>query len=102
MTRVLTIVLTLIFVPLFIAPASSGPVSKAGPPAQSVAAQKNSGLLHKARQCQQRIGPYATQNTAWQYWRVAQGQGYGVSNGVVPCRDQYGSRGYCFFVFYSC
>ena len=102
MTRVLTIVLTLIFVPLFIAPASSGPVSKAGPPVQSVAAQKNSGLLHKARQCQQRVGPYATQNTAWQDWRMAQGQGYGVSNGVFVCWDQYGSRGYCFNVFYGC
>lgn len=102
MTRALTIVLTLIFVPLFIAPASSGPVSKAGPPAQSAASQKNAGLLHRTRQCQQRAGPYATQNTAWQYWQQARAQGYGVSNGVVPCRDQYGSRGYCFFVFYDC
>ena len=29
-------------------------------------------------------------------------QGYAVSNGVVPCYDQYGSRGYCFFVYYNC
>ncbi len=102
MTRILAVLFTLVFVPLFIAPASAGPVSKAGPPAQSVAAQKKGALLQRAAQCQQRVGPFATQTTAWQRWRQAQGQGYGVSNGVVPCYDQYGSRGYCFFVFYSC
>jgi hypothetical protein len=25
-----------------------------------------------------------------------------VSNGVVPCYDQSGTRGYCFNVFYTC
>ena len=57
--------------------------------------------LHLARQCSQQVGPFATQTTAWQRWRDAQGQGYAVSNGVVPCHGQ-GVRGYCFNVFYSC
>jgi hypothetical protein len=58
--------------------------------------------LHLAQQCSQRIGPFATQGTAWQRWREAQGKGYAVSNGVVSCYDQSGTRGYCFNVFYSC
>ena len=57
--------------------------------------------LHLAQQCWQRVGPFATQTTAWQRWREAQARGYAVSNGVVPCYDQ-GTRGYCFNVFYSC
>jgi hypothetical protein len=57
--------------------------------------------LRLAQQCWKRVGPFATQTTAWQRWREAQGQGYAVSNGVVPCYDQ-GTRGYCFNVFYSC
>src|SRR5438105_3146465 len=57
--------------------------------------------LHLAQQCWKRVGPFATQTTAWQRWREAQGEGYAVSNGVVPCYDQ-GTRGYCFNVFYSC
>lgn len=58
--------------------------------------------LHKAGQCQQRVGPYATQTTAWQRWREARHQGYSISNGVTPCYDGYGGRGYCFFVYYGC
>jgi hypothetical protein len=58
--------------------------------------------LHLAQECWQRIGPFATQDTAWQRWREAQNLGYAVSNGVVPCYDQSGTRGYCFNVFYSC
>jgi hypothetical protein len=57
--------------------------------------------FHLAQQCWQRVGPFATQTTAWQRWREAQARGYAVSNGVVPCYDQ-GTRGYCFNVFYSC
>lgn len=57
--------------------------------------------LQLAQQCSQRIGPFATQTTAWQRWREAQARGYAVSNGVVPCYGQ-GARGYCFNVFYSC
>jgi len=56
--------------------------------------------LHLAQQCSQRIGPFATQTTAWQRWREAKRQGKSVSNGVVPCYSG-GSRGYCFFI-YSC
>ncbi|MEQ9123173.1 MAG: hypothetical protein RIM80_11480 [Alphaproteobacteria bacterium] len=59
-------------------------------------------MLHKAGQCQQRVGPYATQTTAWQRWREARYQGYSISNGVTPCYDGYGTRGYCFFVYYGC
>ena len=54
------------------------------------------------RECSRRAGPYATQDTAWRKWREARSQGYPVSNGVVPCYDQYNTRGYCFFVFYRC
>jgi hypothetical protein len=57
--------------------------------------------LAQYRECQQRVGPFATQSTAWQRWRDAQGQGYSVSNGVVPCFED-GARGYCFFAFYRC
>jgi hypothetical protein len=55
--------------------------------------------LELATQCSQRVGPFATQSTAWQRWRQARSMGYAVSNGVVPCY-QGGTRGYCFFVFY--
>jgi hypothetical protein len=56
--------------------------------------------LAQGRQCQQRAGPL-TQETAWARWRQARAQGYAVSNGVVPCWDNW-TRGYCFFVFYPC
>jgi hypothetical protein len=49
--------------------------------------------------CARRVGPFATQDTAWRRWREARSQGYAVSNGVVPCYDGYGTRGYCFNVF---
>ncbi len=55
----------------------------------------------QAQNCQQRVGPFATQQRAWNMWNQAQSQGYSVSNGVAPCW-QGGSRGYCFFVFYAC
>ena len=59
------------------------------------------GQLHRVRECEQRVGPFATQDTAWQRWRQAQSEGYAVSRGVVPCYDG-GTRGYCFYVFYPC
>ena len=55
----------------------------------------------KAQNCSQRVGPFASQQRAWNMWNQAQSQGYAVSNGVAPCWDG-GVRGYCFFVFYSC
>jgi hypothetical protein len=54
------------------------------------------------RECSRRSQVFASQDTAWQRWREARAQGYAVSNGVVPCSDQYNTRGYCFFVFYRC
>lgn len=57
--------------------------------------------LAQRRQCEQRMGPFVTQETAWQRWRQARGQGQAVSQGVVPCHGQ-GIRGYCYFVFYAC
>jgi hypothetical protein len=60
-----------------------------------------SALTLNAAECSQRVGPFATQTTAWQRWRQARGLGYSVSNGVVPCwQDKI--RGYCFFVYYPC
>ncbi len=58
--------------------------------------------LAQARQCERRAGPFATQDTAWRRWREARDRGLAVSRGVVPCYDQYHTRGYCFFVFYAC
>jgi hypothetical protein len=56
--------------------------------------------LAQHRECSRRLGPFATQTTAWQRWREARSRGYAVSNGVVPCND--GTRGYCFNVFFPC
>jgi hypothetical protein len=53
------------------------------------------------RECTQRVGPFATQQTAWNRWNQAKSQGYSVSNGVFPCWEG-GSRGYCFNVYYVC
>lgn len=58
------------------------------------------GRVEFIQQCQQRVGPFVTQSTAYQRLQQAQGQGYGVS-GVFPCYGG-GGRGYCFNVFYSC
>ena len=55
-----------------------------------------------AQDCSQRVGPFATQTTAWQRWQQVRGLGYDVSNGVVPCYDADGARGYCFNIFVSC
>jgi hypothetical protein len=51
--------------------------------------------------CSRRMGPFATQDTAWQRWRQARSQRYSLSNGIFPCYDQ-GTRGYCFNVFLPC
>ena len=59
--------------------------------------QRSDNRIQRVGECRQLAGPYVTQTTAWQRWRQAQGQGYAVSNGVVPCND-----GYCFYVYYSC
>ena len=53
------------------------------------------------QQCDQRIGPFATQDTAWSRWREAQGQGHSVSAGVDACYNASGRKGYCFNIF-SC
>ena len=59
-------------------------------------------LSYMRGECSERRGPFATQTTALQRWREAQNQGYAVSNGVFPCYDGQGTRGYCFNVYYSC
>ena len=58
------------------------------------------GRIDFVQQCQQRVGPFVTQGTAYQRLHHAQSQGYGVS-GVFPCYGG-GGRGYCFNVFYPC
>ena len=80
------------------------PLHAAEPPAASpiTALSHDRIQLAQRRQCQRRAGPYATQDTAWRRWRQARNQGMAVSRGVVPCYDQYRTRGYCFFVFYAC
>lgn len=57
--------------------------------------------LAQQGECSQRIGPFATQDTAWRRQQNAKREGYNVS-GVFPCYDSYGTRGYCFNVFFSC
>ena len=57
--------------------------------------------LAQGRQCETRMGPFVTQETAWQRWRQARSQGRAVGQSVVPCHGQ-GIRGYCFFVFHAC
>lgn len=102
MTRIITVALTLFLLPVFLTPASAGPFGSIVAGHQTPTRLESDGLYLQAQQCQQRIGPFATQNTAWQRWRQARNQGYAVSNGVVPCYNQYSTRGYCFFVFYNC
>ena len=69
-------------------------------PLQSVVADRVQ--LAQRQQCQKRAGPFVTQDTAWQRWRQARSQGQAVSQSVFPCYDPYGTRGYCFNVFYAC
>jgi hypothetical protein len=52
----------------------------------------------EGQECQQRVGPFVTQSTAWQRFHQAQSQGYSVSTGVFPCWSG-DTRGYCFNVF---
>jgi len=61
---------------------------------------RNQLHLVQSRECSQRVGPFATQSTAWERLRQAESQGYGVS-GVFPCYGDYG-RGYCFNIFFPC
>ena len=68
----------------------------AGDPASMLA--RDFDRLAQAGQCSRRIGPFATQDTAWQRWRQARGSGHAVSNGIYPCYES-NTRGYCFNVF---
>ena len=65
-------------------------------------AQAQLAQAQLAQGCARRVGPFATQDTAWQRWRQGRAQGYSLSNGIFPCYDQYGTRGYCFNVFLPC
>jgi hypothetical protein len=65
-------------------------------------AQSQLAQIQLAQGCGRRVGPFATQDTAWQRWRQGRAQGYSLSNGIFPCYDQYGTRGYCFNVFLPC
>jgi hypothetical protein len=82
-------------------PAPALSQTAAQPSDQALRLFQNALHLAQYRECRQRVGPFATQTTAWQRWQEAQGQGYSVSNGVVPCYEG-GTRGYCFFAFYRC
>jgi hypothetical protein len=82
-------------------PASTLATPPAGPndPDRTPAHQDR---LAQRGECPQRVGPFATQDTAWQRLHQARGQGYPVSNGIYPCYDSQGTRGYCFNVFVRC
>lgn len=83
-------------------PAAAFSVTLAAPPVSTANSVRPapSGQVERVQQCQQRVGPFVTQSTAYQRLRQAQAQGYGVS-GVFPCYGG-GGRGYCFNVFYPC
>ena len=53
------------------------------------------------QQCNQHIGPFAKQDTAWSRWREARGQGHAVSVGIDTCYDASGTKSYCFSIL-SC
>ena len=61
-----------------------------------------------ARQCSERLGPFATQRRAWEVLHAARaeaarrGPGYAVSNGVTPCQLDHLTRGYCLHVYFPC
>ena len=71
-------------------------------PASGPPAARNRAEFRLVRECSRRVGPFATQTTAWQRWRQARSRGYRVSSGVFPCYDSSRTRGYCFNVFYPC
>jgi len=58
-------------------------------------------VISGQRECSQRVGPFATQDTAFRRRQDAASLGYNVS-GVFPCFDESGTRGYCFNVFFRC
>jgi hypothetical protein len=80
---------------------SAAPASSRIDAAPSDAAPAPEWLRPLQSDCSERVGPLATQETAWSRLREAESQGYGVS-GVFPCYDGAGYRGYCFNVFYPC
>lgn len=88
---------------VFVALLASAPASSRVDEAAVGAARRSVPSLLRPLQsdCSERVGPFATQETAWTRLREAEGQGYGVS-GVFPCYDGAGYRGYCFNVFYPC
>lgn len=49
----------------------------------------------------QRVGPYATQTTAFQRYDEADAAGCIMSEGTFPCYDETWTRGYCFNVFFD-
>jgi hypothetical protein len=81
------------------------PASAESPDAQVAPLPSGAPRLAQAP-CSRRMGPFATQETAWRRWREARGQGIPVSSGVFPCYDSSypppGTRGYCFNVFSGC
>ena len=77
-------------------------------PALSLTHSAGEAVLHSQgtvrlaqQQCDQRIGPFAKQDTAWSRWREARDLGRTVSAGIDACYDASGTKGYCFDIF-SC
>jgi hypothetical protein len=70
-------------------------------PVQEVSRHSQGTIRLAQQQCDQRIGPFAKQDTAWSRWREARGEGHAVSAGIDACYDASGTRGYCFNIF-SC
>src|SRR5215470_5217440 len=63
---------------------------------------RSQGTVRLAQQQRdQRIGPFARQDTAWSRWREARDLGRTVSAGIDACYDASGTKGYCFDIF-SC
>jgi hypothetical protein len=63
---------------------------------------ENQLRLAQPQGCLRRVGPFTTQDTAWQRWAEVRGQGYAVTRDVILCYDEVGTRGYCFHAFVWC
>jgi hypothetical protein len=68
---------------------------------EEVQPHSRSTVRFTEQQCNQHIGPFAKQDTAWSRWREARGQGQAVSVGIDTCYDASGAKGYCFSIL-SC
>ena len=79
-----------------------GAATPASPPTPpGAAAQAASVVPVQGRVCSRRMGPYVTNQTAFNRRATAMRQGFRVS-GTFHCGGGGTGRGYCFRVFFAC